>query len=99
MSEKRDLIQHSWLKGLCADPLPWLLETENPLVRYLTLTDLLDRSADDPEFDGVRQEMLAYRPVRRILDAQWPEGYWMHPASLRAGDAGGRVYPGSQPPS
>jgi len=54
MSEKRDLIQHSWLKGLCADPLPWLLETENPLVRYLTLTDLLDRSADDPEFDGVK---------------------------------------------
>ena len=52
--------QGSWLDGLCADPLPWLLESENPSVRYLTLTGLLDRPADDPEVAGIRQEILAF---------------------------------------
>lgn len=71
--------RHSWLDGLGADPLPWLLEPANPPVRYLALTGLLGRPADDPEMAGVRQEILAFKPVRQILDAQWPEGYWMHP--------------------
>ena len=71
--------QRTWLDGLCADPLPWLLEPVNPSVRYLTLADLLDRSADDPEAIAARQAILTWGPARRILDAQWPEGYWMHP--------------------
>lgn len=66
------MTQPSWLDVLHADPLPWLLEPENPCVRCLTLTKLLDQPADT-------QAILAFQPVRRILDAQWPEGYWMHP--------------------
>lgn len=62
-----------------ADPLPWLLEPENPCVRYLALTDLLDRPADAPEVITARRAIPTFRPVRRILDAQWPAGYWMHP--------------------
>ena len=40
-----------WKSKLNADPLPWLLESDevNPGVRYFALRDLLDRPADDPE--------------------------------------------------
>ena len=61
-----------------ADPLPWLLEVENPSVRYQTLVGLLDLPSDDPQVLAARQAILTFHPVRRILDAQWPEGYWMH---------------------
>lgn len=71
--------QTSCLDSLRADPISWLLEPGNPAVRYLALTGLRDRPADDPEIVAVRQAILAWGPVRRILDAQWPEGYWMHP--------------------
>jgi len=77
--EGGDLTRQSWLDALNADPLPWLLEPGNPSVRYLTLTDLLDRTADDPEVAGAHRAILDLEPVRRILNAQWPEGYWMHP--------------------
>lgn len=62
-----------------ADPLPWLLEPENPSARYLALTGLLDRPASDPEVAAARAEIAGWGPVRAILDAQWPEGYWMRP--------------------
>src|SRR5512139_117562 len=62
-----------------ADPLPWLLETENPSARYLALTGLLDRPADDPEAQAARDAIPGWGPARAILDAQWPEGYWMQP--------------------
>jgi len=68
-----------WLGALHADPLPWLLEPENPAVRYLVWRNVLERPADDPELAAGRQAILAWRPLRRILDAQWPAGYWMHP--------------------
>jgi hypothetical protein len=32
---------NDWKARLKADSLPWLLELENPSVRYWTLTDLL----------------------------------------------------------
>jgi hypothetical protein len=77
--EGGNLTRQSWLDALNGNPLPWLLEPGNPSVRYLTLRDLLDRTTDDPEVIGARQAILNWGPVRRILDAQWPEGYWMHP--------------------
>jgi len=61
------------------DPLPWLLEPENPSARYLTLTRLLDRPEDDLEVQEARAAIPGWGPARAILDAQWPEGYWMAP--------------------
>ena len=61
------------------DPLPWLLEPENPSARYSTLTGLLDRPADDPEVMAARAAIPVRGPARAILDAQWPEGYWVAP--------------------
>ena len=65
-----------WQEILNGDPLPWLLEPENPSVRYWTLTDILDQPVDDPE---VQQTMaaIAHQPlVRQLFSPQRPEGYW-----------------------
>lgn len=61
------------------DPLPWLLEHENPSARYLALTGLLDRSTDDLEVLAARQAIPRWDAARAILDAQWPDGYWVAP--------------------
>jgi hypothetical protein len=62
-----------------SDPLAWLLEPDNPSARYLALTRLLDRPEDDPEVMAARAAILGWGPARAILDAQWPDGYWMRP--------------------
>jgi hypothetical protein len=59
--------------------LRWLLEEDNPSVRYLTLVNLLGRPSDDREVVSARRAISHMQPVGRILGAQWPEGYWMHP--------------------
>jgi hypothetical protein len=59
--------------------IDWLLEKENPSVRYFTLRHLLDRSADDREVQGARRAIMKSTPVRKILAAQNPEGYWVKP--------------------
>jgi hypothetical protein len=68
-----------WRERLNGDPLPWLLEAENPAVRYAALTELLDRPTDDPEVVAARAAINASRPVKAILEAQAPEGYWVVP--------------------
>jgi hypothetical protein len=61
------------------NPLPWLLEPENPSARYLALTGLLDRPSDGPEVLEARAAIPGWGAARAILDAQWPEGYWIAP--------------------
>ena len=61
------------------DPLPWLLEPENPSARTLALTGLLDRPVSDPEVLAARAAIPGWGPAWAILDAQWPEGYWIAP--------------------
>jgi len=72
---------NDWQSRLNADPLPWLLEADgaNPGVRYFALRDLLDRPADDPELLAAQAEVMRSGPVPAILDAQYPQGYWVKP--------------------
>ncbi len=72
---------NDWKAHLKADPLPWLLEPDqaNPGVRYFALRDLLDRPTDDPEVVAARGVVMRTGPVPAILDAQYPEGYWVKP--------------------
>jgi hypothetical protein len=69
----------SWQARLNGDPLPWLLEASNPSVRYFTLTDLLDRPPADAEVAAARAAINTSQPVKSILAAQQPEGYWVKP--------------------
>ena len=66
-----------WLKGLNGAPLPWLLEPENPSVRYWTLLDILDYSDDDPEVRAARAAIPTFSPMAKLLAAQKREGYWV----------------------
>jgi hypothetical protein len=66
-----------WLDTLRGDPIPWLLEPENPSVRYWTLTDILDRPADDPEVRAARAAIPTHSPAAELLAAQKRDGYWI----------------------
>jgi hypothetical protein len=48
-------------------------------VRYFALRDLLHRPADDPEVLASRSAIMTSRPVQEILEAQYPQGYWIKP--------------------
>lgn len=65
------------------DPLGWLLEADgaNPGVRYMALTELLDRRADDQEVAAALGAVMASGPVPAMLNAQAPEGYWVKPGA------------------
>jgi hypothetical protein len=56
----------------------WLLEPDNPSVRYRTLTELLDAPQDAPEVQQARAAILTSSPVRKIFARMHPEGYWLH---------------------
>ena len=70
-----------WRRALNDDPLPWLLEPDpdNPGVRYFALRDLLDRPADEAQVQAARAAIMTTGPVPVILDAQYPDGYWIKP--------------------
>jgi hypothetical protein len=67
----------SWRQRLTNDPTPWLLEPNNPPVRYGTLRDLLGRPADDADLLAARAAIPAFAPVAALLAAQEPQGYWV----------------------
>jgi len=64
-----------WTRGLKADPTNWLLEEENPSVRYFTLKDILGRPEDDTEVQAARRDIMQTGMVRDILDRQREPAY------------------------
>ncbi len=56
----------------------WLLEEDNPSVRYRTLTELLDGSPADPEVVRTKRAILSSKPVMSILARMHPDGYWLY---------------------
>jgi hypothetical protein len=69
----------SWREWLNGDPTSWLLEPDkaNPGVRYFALRDLFDRVTDHPEVVVAQEAVMSSGPVPAILDAQYPDGYWV----------------------
>ncbi len=73
----------NWKSLLKADPTNWLLEKENPSVRYLTLTEILDKTEIDPEVMKAKNEIILIGAVPEILAEQRTEGYARaHPSFL-----------------
>jgi hypothetical protein len=66
----------NWQNQLNGDPASWLLEPENPGVRYLALRDLLDKPHDDPELVSARKAAHTKGPIATVLEKMQPEGYW-----------------------
>jgi hypothetical protein len=59
------------------DTLNWLLEKNNPGVRYLALRDLADCPADSPELITARSDAYKDGPIATILKNQQVDGYWV----------------------
>jgi hypothetical protein len=70
----RDL--SNWKSLLKVDPIEWLLEMDNPSVRYFTLTDILCKAEEDPDVKEAKSRILEVGPVPKILAKQTTEGYW-----------------------
>src|ERR1700690_626546 len=68
-----------WKNQLRSDSLPWLLESENPGVRYLALPDLLDLPAEDRELKSARKSAHKDGPIAFVLSNMEKEGYWVKP--------------------
>ena len=49
----------AWAAMLPADPLPWLLASDEPAARWIALVHLLDRPLDDPEVVAAHSAVLA----------------------------------------
>lgn len=79
-----------WTTHLNGDPLPWLLEESTPAIRHLTLRQLLDRPANDPEVVAARTAAMADDPIAAILANQRPDGSW-----VKAGAGYGPKYRGT----
>jgi hypothetical protein len=61
--------------------IDWLLEKDNPSVRYFALKQLRDRADDDPDVQSARRAIMRSEPIKTILAAQEDEGYWLKPGS------------------
>ena len=59
----------SWKNQLRSDSLQWLLESENPGVRFLALRDLLDLSPEDKKLKAARKLAHKEEPIAHILFA------------------------------
>ena len=55
----------------------WLLEEDNPSVRYRTLTELLDKPPDDPEVVQAKKVIPSSGSVMNIFSRMHPDGYWL----------------------
>ena len=66
----------NWHDDLKGDPLPWLLEEENPSARYLALRHLLDCDDCDSQATDARAAIPDWPPVRDILALMDPVDFW-----------------------
>ena len=70
---------NNWISVLKADPLPWLLEEDNPSVRYFALIDILDVPSRDRRVIAARKAIMEKGIVPKILARQKEDGYWEKP--------------------
>lgn len=66
----------NWKSMLKADPADWLLEKNNPSVRYFTLTEILELPENDSQVKKAKSEIMTVGVIPVILSKQNSEGYW-----------------------
>ncbi len=71
----------TWRSALRTDPVPWLLERDDPAVRHLALRSLMDEPADAASVRRARAAAMRVPPISAILEAQDDEGFWVKPGS------------------
>jgi hypothetical protein len=74
------------------ETMSWLLEKENPSVRFFALTTLLDRPQDDPEVMEAKAAIMSDGLVPEILSRQNGDGSWGVPERLYSDKYTGTVW-------
>ena len=69
----------SWQNQLRGDSISWLLESENPGVRYLAMRDLMELPADDAKMKSARKKAHKEGPIAEVLSHMEQAGYWVKP--------------------
>jgi hypothetical protein len=59
-----------------SDPISWLLEDDNPSVRYGTLTQILGKTERSKAVRQARESIMEIGVVPAVLSRQKPEGCW-----------------------
>jgi hypothetical protein len=59
------------------DVIAWLVEPKNHSVRYRTMVELLDKSPNDIEVRGCKNQITESPPVKTLLERMHPDGYWL----------------------
>ncbi|MGD9143512.1 MAG: hypothetical protein PVG61_06680 [Dehalococcoidia bacterium] len=77
-------------KALNTNPTDWLLEPDDPGVRYLALRDIVE--ANEREIKAARTKAHREGPIAQILDNMNPEGYWIKPGNVYANKCRGTVW-------
>jgi hypothetical protein len=81
-----------WKSVLNADPVDWLLEKDNPSVRYFTLSQILDKPQNSPEVQEAKKEIMTVGVVPQILAKQADGGYWEAPEKFYTAKYKGTVW-------
>lgn len=77
LSEAKGMVinMSDWKAVLKADPTDWLLEDDNPSVRFFTLKDILGMPEDDTAVESARREIMQTGIVPDILRKQQEPAY------------------------
>jgi hypothetical protein len=71
-----------WMSRMRNDPAEWLLEEDNPSVRYLALRDLLGKKESDEEVLEAKRRIMQVGAVPKVLSKQEPGGHWGEPQNF-----------------
>lgn len=82
--------EKDWKSVLKADLTDWLLEDENPVVRYWTLRDLIGVSQE--EVETARRQAARSEVVQEVFRQQKPEGHWENPDNMHGPHYTSTVY-------
>jgi hypothetical protein len=67
----------SWQEQLRGDALSWLLEEDEPGVRYLAMRDLLGLAAEDVDLLSAQALAHTQGPISTLLNEMDEAGYWV----------------------
>jgi hypothetical protein len=67
----------SWQEKFNGDALSWLLEKDEPTVRYLAMRDLLELPVTDPDLSSAQELAHEKGPISVVLDHMDAAGFWV----------------------
>ncbi len=81
-----------WKKLLKADPTDWLLEKDNPSVRYITLRYLLEKPETNNDTKEAKLDIMSTGVVPAVLEKQKKKGHWEDPERFYSAKYKGTVW-------